>query len=148
MASTLRVVTAVHGVDARRRVAHSEPGVVCDDLKGSFGFEQGERHEGHEVAIASGERIPLPAVRGATEDTLVITKGSGKEQIHQQTDREASHLAEVLAPAQGGRDGGPFRSRPERLVPHTAAFPWHGAAIAAAAGIGLAGVVRARRAVR
>lgn len=87
-------------------------------------------------------------MRGAAEDTLVITNGSCKEQIRQQTDREASHLAEVLAPAQGGRNGGPFRPRPERLVPHTAAFPWHGAAIAAAAGIGLACVVRARRAVR
>lgn len=93
--------------------------------------------------------VLLPAARHADEDTLVITNGFGcKEQIRRQTDRSARHLAEVLALALDGRDGEPFGPRPERLAPHTAASPWRGAAIAAAAGLGFATAARTRRAIR
>jgi len=44
-----------------------------------------------------GERALLPAVRGASEDKLVIADGySCREQIAQGTGREALHFAQVM----------------------------------------------------
>jgi FAD/FMN-containing dehydrogenase/Fe-S oxidoreductase len=69
----------------------------CCGMAGSFGFERGERYR---VAVACGERVLLPAVRGAADDTLVMTDGfSCHEQIRQETGRQALHLAEVVASA-------------------------------------------------
>jgi len=66
----------------------------CCGMAGAFGFEK----EHYDVSIAAGERVLLPRVRSAAEDTLVIADGfSCREQIKQMTGREAMHLAQVLA---------------------------------------------------
>jgi FAD/FMN-containing dehydrogenase/Fe-S oxidoreductase len=66
----------------------------CCGMAGAFGFERGDHYE---VSIACGERVLLPAVREATDDTLIVADGfSCREQISQTTDREALHLAQVL----------------------------------------------------
>lgn len=65
----------------------------CCGMAGSFGFE---KHK-YDVSIACGERALLPEVRKTGLSTIVIADGfSCKEQISQQTDRHALHLAEVL----------------------------------------------------
>lgn len=44
-----------------------------------------------------GERVLLPAVRQAGQETLIITNGfSCREQIAQATERRALHLAQVI----------------------------------------------------
>jgi Fe-S oxidoreductase len=66
----------------------------CCGMAGAFGFER----EHYDVSIACGERVLLPAVRAAAEDTLIIADGfSCREQIAQATGRHALHLAEVVA---------------------------------------------------
>jgi FAD/FMN-containing dehydrogenase/Fe-S oxidoreductase len=68
----------------------------CCGMAGAFGFEK----EHYDVSIAVGERVLLPAVRGADDETLIIADGfSCREQIEQTTGRRALHLAEVLAMA-------------------------------------------------
>ena len=65
----------------------------CCGLAGAFGYEK----DHYEVARAAGERVLLPAVREAPDDTLIIADGfSCREQITQHTGRQAFHLAEVL----------------------------------------------------
>ena len=65
----------------------------CCGMAGSFGFE----NDKYDVSIAVGERGLLPAVRKAEDSTIVVADGfSCREQISQQTDREALHLAEVI----------------------------------------------------
>jgi Fe-S oxidoreductase len=65
----------------------------CCGMAGSFGFER--KH--YDVSMQVGERVLLPAVRGAAPDTLVISDGfSCREQIAGATDRRGLHLAEVL----------------------------------------------------
>jgi Fe-S oxidoreductase len=66
----------------------------CCGMAGAFGFEKGTHYD---VSIACGERVLLPHVRGADDDTLVIADGfSCREQIRQTTHRQALHLADVL----------------------------------------------------
>ncbi|HEX6141331.1 MAG TPA: FAD-binding and (Fe-S)-binding domain-containing protein, partial [Geminicoccaceae bacterium] len=82
----------------------------CCGMAGSFGFEK----EHYEVAMKCGERVLLPAVRGAPKDALIISNGfSCREQIAQATDRRALHLAEVLHMAMEG-GGGAGSAYPER----------------------------------
>jgi FAD/FMN-containing dehydrogenase/Fe-S oxidoreductase len=70
------------------------PNQGCCGMAGAFGFEEGQKHE---VSVARGEQELLPAVRKASEDTLIITDGfSCREQIRQETERGALHLAEVI----------------------------------------------------
>ncbi len=72
--------------------AQPEPG--CCGMAGAFGFERGEHYE---LSMKIGERALLPAVRAASDDTLLIVNGfSCREQISQSTGRRALHLAEVL----------------------------------------------------
>jgi Fe-S oxidoreductase len=64
-------------------------------MAGSFGYEEGERYE---VSIAVGERVLLPAVRQAAEDTVLVADGfSCRTQIEAGTGRRALHTAEALA---------------------------------------------------
>jgi FAD/FMN-containing dehydrogenase/Fe-S oxidoreductase len=73
------------------------PDSGCCGMAGAFGYEAG-RH--YEVGVAVGERVLLPAVRQAGEDTLIVADGfSCREQIRQGTGRRALHLADVLAMA-------------------------------------------------
>ena len=65
----------------------------CCGMAGSFGFEADK----YDVSVKIGERVLLPAVRAAAEDTLIIADGfSCMEQIEQLTGRKALHIAEVL----------------------------------------------------
>jgi FAD/FMN-containing dehydrogenase/Fe-S oxidoreductase len=65
----------------------------CCGMAGSFGFEKDK----YGVSIACGERSLLPEVRKAGLSTIVMADGfSCKEQIAQDTNRQALHLAEVL----------------------------------------------------
>jgi FAD/FMN-containing dehydrogenase/Fe-S oxidoreductase len=66
----------------------------CCGMAGPFGFER----KTFAVSQALGERALLPAVRAADAGTVIVTGGfSCREQIAQNTDRRAVHLAEVLA---------------------------------------------------
>jgi FAD/FMN-containing dehydrogenase/Fe-S oxidoreductase len=72
----------------------------CCGMAGSFGYEKDK----YDVSIACGERSLLPAVRKAGLSTIIMADGfSCKEQIAQETNRHALHLAEVLE--LGLRDG-------------------------------------------
>ena len=51
-----------------------------------------------EISVKAGEAALLPAVRAADEHTMIIASGySCREQIAQLTDRNALHIAEVVA---------------------------------------------------
>lgn len=68
----------------------------CCGLAGSFGYER----EKYGVSMAAGERVLLPAVRAASESTLVVTDGfSCRSQIEHGAHRRALHVAEVLRDA-------------------------------------------------
>lgn len=65
----------------------------CCGMAGSFGFEKDK----YDVSVQVGERVLLPRVRQADEQTLIITNGfSCHQQIEQLTGRKPLHLAEVL----------------------------------------------------
>jgi Fe-S oxidoreductase len=65
----------------------------CCGMAGAFGFE--EKH--YEVSKQIGERVLLPAVRGAAPETLIVADGfSCREQIRQLGGKRVYHLAEVL----------------------------------------------------
>jgi Fe-S oxidoreductase len=82
----------------------------CCGLAGNFGFEAGH----YDVSMACGERVLLPAVRDAAQDTLVLADGfSCRTQIEQGgTGRTAVHLAEVLAAGLRGHPVRPARPGP------------------------------------
>jgi hypothetical protein len=66
----------------------------CCGLAGGFGYEKGVHYD---VSIKAGERVLLPAVRNAEDTTLIVADGfSCREQIEQETNRKALHLAQVL----------------------------------------------------
>jgi FAD/FMN-containing dehydrogenase/Fe-S oxidoreductase len=74
----------------------------CCGMAGYFGYEKGEHYD---VSVKVGERVLLPAVREASDETLIIADGfSCREQIEQQTHRKAMHFAQLLQ--LGLREGG------------------------------------------
>jgi len=78
------------------------PDSGCCGMAGAFGFQR----EHYDVAMRVGERVILPAVREASEDTLIIANGfSCREQIAQATGRHPLHLSEVLKQALSPRGG-------------------------------------------
>ncbi len=84
----------------------------CCGLAGSFGYEAGERYE---VSIKAAERLLLPAVRGASAHTLLMTDGfSCRTQIEHGSERSALHLAQVLQMALQRGPAGPAIEPPER----------------------------------
>lgn len=71
----------------------------CCGLAGNFGFTKGHG----EVSEACAERVLLPRVRDADDDTIVLADGfSCRTQIHQLASggREGVHLAELVADLQ------------------------------------------------
>ncbi|MBV9341427.1 MAG: 4Fe-4S dicluster domain-containing protein, partial [Acidobacteria bacterium] len=83
----------------------------CCGMAGSFGFEK----EKYDLSVKIGERVLLPEVRRAGLRTLIVADGfSCKEQIEQQTNRRALHLAEVMALAE---EYGPYG--PEGIYPES-----------------------------
>ena len=72
------------------------PDAGCCGMAGPFGFERDK----FAVAQAIGERVLLPAVRSAAQETIVVADGfSCREQIRQSTGRNAMHLADLLRSA-------------------------------------------------
>jgi Fe-S oxidoreductase len=72
----------------------------CCGMAGAFGFEK----DHFQVSIDIGERVLLPAIRRAADDTVVIADGfSCREQICQTTGRRASHVAEIVWQSLEGR---------------------------------------------
>ncbi|MDP9049430.1 MAG: FAD-binding oxidoreductase [Acidobacteriota bacterium] len=66
----------------------------CCGMAGPFGFEADK----FEVSQTLAERVLLPAVRAAGPEDILVSNGfSCREQISQNTDRRAVHMAEVLA---------------------------------------------------
>ncbi len=97
--------------DRRLRTAAGLTGDLsggCCGLAGNFGFEKGH----YDVSVACAEDQLLPAVRAATDDTLVLADGfSCRTQLEQLAGRPGRHLAEVLAEglerAEGAEGTGP-----------------------------------------
>ena len=86
-------MTAEEAVLGRMGIDFTAPAPGCCGMAGAFGFEK----EKYEISQAIGELELLPAVRQAPTDWLIVADGfSCREQIAQETDRHALHLAEVL----------------------------------------------------
>ena len=86
-------MTAEEAVLSRMGINFTSPAPGCCGMAGAFGFEKGK----YEISKAIGELELLPAVRRAPTDWLIVADGfSCREQIAQETDRHALHLAEVL----------------------------------------------------
>jgi Fe-S oxidoreductase len=65
----------------------------CCGMAGAFGYEKAQ----YEVSLACAERVLLPALRAAADDTLIVADGfSCRAQIAQTTGRRALRLAEVI----------------------------------------------------
>jgi FAD/FMN-containing dehydrogenase/Fe-S oxidoreductase len=76
----------------------------CCGLAGSFGYVAGDQYE---VSMRAGERVLLPTVRRAPEETLVVADGfSCRTQIRMATGRRALHSAQVLALGLSGSRSG------------------------------------------
>jgi Fe-S oxidoreductase len=83
----------------------------CCGMAGAFGFEK----EKYDVSVRCAERVLLPAVRAADEETLIVSSGfSCQQQIAQLTGRHALHIAQVLQMALREGPDGPPGPRPER----------------------------------
>ena len=86
-------ITAEESVLRRLGIEFTAPAPGCCGMAGAFGFEKDK----YDVSKAIGELELLPAVRQAPTDWLIVADGfSCREQIAQETDRQALHLAEVL----------------------------------------------------
>jgi Fe-S oxidoreductase len=95
-------MTDEEAVLKKMSVKLTAPDAGCCGMAGPFGFAE----EKFEVSMAIGERVLLPAVRGASPDTLIVSDGfSCREQIFQATGRQPLHLAEVIQQALDNRSG-------------------------------------------
>jgi FAD/FMN-containing dehydrogenase/Fe-S oxidoreductase len=66
----------------------------CCGMAGAFGFE----NDKYDVSMKAAERVLLPKVRAATEQTVILANGfSCREQIEQGSERKARHIAEIIA---------------------------------------------------
>ncbi|WP_338875115.1 FAD-binding and (Fe-S)-binding domain-containing protein [Spirosoma sp. SC4-14] len=84
----------------------------CCGMAGYFGYLDGQQYD---VGLAAGERVLLPKVREAGDDTLVIADGfSCREQIEQGTDRQGMHLAQVMQMALREQNGAKTGAYPEK----------------------------------
>jgi Fe-S oxidoreductase/FAD/FMN-containing dehydrogenase len=65
----------------------------CCGMAGSFGYEK----EHYDISMQVGELVLFPAVRKATDDTIIAAPGTScRHQIFDGTNRKAQHPAEVL----------------------------------------------------
>jgi FAD/FMN-containing dehydrogenase/Fe-S oxidoreductase len=122
------------------------PDSGCCGMAGAFGFEAGEHYE---VSMRVGERVLLPKVRAAADDTLIIANGfSCREQISQSTDRQALHLSQVLKMAMDDGPKGTPGPYPERRWIKPSADPkrgfWKVAGIAGGLALFAGGIAVAR----
>jgi FAD/FMN-containing dehydrogenase/Fe-S oxidoreductase len=93
---SLMKMTDEESVLTKMGINWNAPAPGCCGMAGSFGFHE----ERYDVSMAIGELELLPAVRQAPAESLIIADGfSCREQIAQSTDRQAMHLADVIAMA-------------------------------------------------
>ena len=98
----------------RLGVDYHLPDNGCCGMAGSFGFEAGEKYA---TSIAVGEYELLPKVRAAQPSTVIVAEGfSCREQIAQETDRQALHPAELLQLALQNRFDGAPEDFPEQPI--------------------------------
>jgi FAD/FMN-containing dehydrogenase/Fe-S oxidoreductase len=121
------------------------PDSGCCGMAGGWGYEAAH----YDVSQACGERVLLPAVRGAPAGALIVADGfSCRHQIEQGgTGRRAVHLAQALKLAREYGPAGPPGAGPERALRALPAERRTGTRVGAAAGaaaVGL-GVLAARR---
>lgn len=65
----------------------------CCGMAGSFGYEE----EHYDISMQIGELVLFPAVRSASDDTIIVASGTScRHQIKDGTKREAVHPVEVL----------------------------------------------------
>jgi Fe-S oxidoreductase len=70
----------------------------CCGMAGSFGYDATTI----DVSLKMGELSLLPAVRRADADALILADGTScRHQIHDGSEREAAHVARVLAMSVG-----------------------------------------------
>ena len=68
----------------------------CCGMAGSFGYEK----EHYDISMAMGETALFPAVRAASEDTIIAAAGTScREQIKDGTLRKTRHPVMILAEA-------------------------------------------------
>ena len=68
----------------------------CCGMSGSFGYEK----EHYPLSMQIGELVLFPAVREASEDTLIAAPGTScRHQIHDGTKKQAMHPVEILLDA-------------------------------------------------
>ncbi len=115
----------------------------CCGMAGSFGYEA----DHYDVGLACGERVLLPAVRAAADDTVIVADGfSCREMIRQETGRRALHTAQVLQMALVEGPSGPAGILPEARyakLERTPAVP--ATIVAAGAAAAIAGLWYAMR---
>ncbi|MFA7234461.1 MAG: FAD-linked oxidase C-terminal domain-containing protein [Terrimicrobiaceae bacterium] len=71
----------------------------CCGMAGSFGYEA----EHYDVSMKVGELVLFPAVRKASENSLIAAPGTScRHQIHDGTGRKALHPSEILRAAVNG----------------------------------------------
>lgn len=88
MANTIEVLKSIPGFEV------SEIPSGCCGMAGSFGYEK----EHYKISMKIGSLILFPAVRKCDQKELICANGmSCRTQIKDGTDREAHHLAEILA---------------------------------------------------
>jgi FAD/FMN-containing dehydrogenase/Fe-S oxidoreductase len=137
-------MTAEVAVLRRIGVEFTAPAPGCCGMAGAFGFEK----EKYEISKDIGELELLPAVRRAPTDWLIVADGfSCREQIAQETDRHAFHLAEVLQmalrEATETPDGFPLFDSAPRHFPEDAWLRPHEASIRKSmkrSGLAMAGI--------
>ena len=87
-------MTAEMALLKRLGIRASVPESGCCGMAGAFGFNP----QHYDVSVKIGEAALLPAVRAANEHTMIIASGySCREQISQGSERQALHIAEVVA---------------------------------------------------
>jgi FAD/FMN-containing dehydrogenase/Fe-S oxidoreductase len=116
----------------------SAPDTGCCGMAGSFGFEQAH----YDISCRVGERVLLPSVRRAAQNTLLVADGfSCREQIAQLTDRRALHLSQVLQLAASNVRAPADRVERALVTDHAAETARRLPAYAAAALVGIGAVM-------
>lgn len=65
----------------------------CCGMAGSFGYEK----EHHELSMKIGELVLFPAVRAASEETVIAAPGTScRCQIYDGTGKKAVHPVEIM----------------------------------------------------
>ncbi|WP_310963220.1 FAD-binding and (Fe-S)-binding domain-containing protein [Nocardioides terrisoli] len=108
----------------RAGVSTDVPDSGCCGMAGSFGYEAGERYD---VSVACAERVLLPGVRAARDDTVLLADGfSCREQIDQLSDRRAVHSVELLAAGLDAPDPNQSSVLPEQRIERRIPGPYQG----------------------